>query len=226
MSRINALSPSLSVVQPSIPGILTEPLTQGIPSRYCCRINKFCFFSLLMIALLFTSGRLNAESLNLNLNNQSDIVSGFLDVEYEEDDAVIVEGFALELDHDGDASTPGIPIVGGLIFLEAEIDADGDLYDGVFTITGEIPALNLGPGTLLEAELIDFGFRPGGGDPFEFIYEVTGGDAADIYGSIGGRGGVILSRTGFTGSFEDNFDNKINELSGTGMGVIDIAPLQ
>ena len=226
MSRINALSPILSVVPPSIPGIFTEPLTPGIPKRYCYHINKFCLFYLLMIALLLASDRLNAEPLNLNLNNQSDIVSGFVDVEYEEDDAVIAEGFALELDHDGDASTPGIPIVGGLIYLEAVIDADGDLYDGVFTITGEIPALNLGPGILLKAELIEFGFRPNGGDPFEFIYEVTGGDAADIYGSIGGRGGVILSRTGFTGSFEENFDNKINELSGTGMGVIDIAPLQ
>ena len=82
--------------------------------------------------------------------------------------------------------------------LEAEIDADGDLYDGVFTITGEIPELGLGPGLVLEAELIEFGFRPNGGGPFEFIYVVTGGDAADIYGSIGGRGGVILSRTGFT----------------------------
>lgn len=226
MSRKNALIPGPSVIQPGNPQILTEPFTPGIQNRCCCRMNTFCFLPVWVIALLLAPGHVNANSLNLNLNNQLDIVSGFVDVEYEEDDAVVANGFALELDHDGDPSTPGIPIIGGLIYLEAEIDADGDLYDGEFYITGEIPSLNLGPGILLEAELVEFGFQPGGGEPFEFIYEVTGGDAADIYGGIDALGGLILSRTGFRGSFEEAFDNKINETSGTGMGVIDLAPLQ
>lgn len=226
MSRINALSPSLSVVPPNIPGILTVPLTQGIPNRYCCHINKHCFFSLLMIFLLLGSGRLYAESLNLNLNNQSDIVSGFVDVEYFADDAVYAEGFALELDHDGDASTPGIPIVGGSIEFYAVIDADGnmDMYDGELFIYGAIPDLNLGYELLLETYLVEFGFRPDGGDPLEFIYEVYAGELADLYGGEGATGGLIMSRTGFKGSFDDDFDNKIDREDGTGVGVIDIAP--
>jgi hypothetical protein len=50
---------------------------------------------------------------------------------------------------------------------------------------------------------------------------VTGGDLAADYGGIGASAGVILSATGFTGSFASDFDNLIGGQLGSGSGVSD-----
>ena len=59
---------------------------------------------------------------------------------------------------------------------------------------GTVGAAN--SGTLLTGTLTDIGFKDaGGGDPLEFLFSVTGGDLAGLYG---GTGGIILTGTGFT----------------------------
>ena len=59
---------------------------------------------------------------------------------------------------------------------------------------------------------------PAGGDPLEFVFDVTGGDAAGLFGP---GGGVILSDANFGGSFAVDWDNLIGGDPGTGAGVAD-----
>jgi hypothetical protein len=71
----------------------------------------------------------------------------------------------------------------------------------------------------LTGNLTAFGFKDTGGDPLEFLFSVTGGDAAGLYGGIGSIGGIILSGgTGFTGDFTMDF-------AGTGSAVADVGPV-
>jgi hypothetical protein len=77
----------------------------------------------------------------------------------------------------------------------------------------------------LTGTLTDFGFLAAGSDPLEFLFTVTGGDAAGLYGGGAIPGGVILSATGFTGDFTSDFDNLSGGVPGTGTGVSNVAPV-
>lgn len=68
---------------------------------------------------------------------------------------------------------------------------------GSLTIGGTIPDKFFTSGTLLTGELESFGTGSPGGDPLEFLFRVTGGDAAALFGD---EAGVILSGTGFNGN--------------------------
>ena len=74
---------------------------------------------------------------------------------------------------------------------------------GSLGITGTIPGL-ASSGTLLTGQLKQFGFQSGGGDVFEFMFDVTGGDLAPYYD---GETSVILDawNSGFDGSFANSF---------------------
>ena len=47
----------------------------------------------------------------------------------------------------------------------------------------------------------------GPGDPLEFLFDITGGDAAGLFGGAGSTAGVILSQSGYTGSFAADFSS-------------------
>ena len=159
-----------------------------------------------------------AAPLNLTLLDTPDIVSSFIDVNYDATgDVFTASGFALELDDDG--SVPAEAISDGTFDLTANIDASGALNGGSFSIGGTVPSLGFNSGTLLTGSLTAFGFPDGGGDPLEFLFSVTGGDAAALYGGNDSIGGIILSGgTGFTGDFMMDF-------SGDGTAVADVAPV-
>jgi hypothetical protein len=167
-------------------------------------------------AFLMFGATAQAASLNLTLNDVPDIVSSFIDVTYNATtDSFSASGFALELDDDG--SVPAEAIADGIFNLSATIDATGALGGGALTIDGTVASLGFNSGTLLTGNLTAFGFPDAGGDPLEFLFDVTGGDAAGLYGSA--PGGVILSGvTGFTGDFSTNF-------TGDGFAVSDVAPV-
>ena len=63
-------------------------------------------------------------------------------------------------------------------------------------------------GTLLTGDITAFGYE-NENDPFEFLFSLTGGDAAGLYGGIGSTGGVILSSifTDFTGFFSSDWSS-------------------
>ena len=159
-----------------------------------------------------------AAPLNLTLLEFPDIVSGFIDVTYDAGtDSFGANGFAFELDDDG----VGVPeaIADGSFNLSALINDSGLLASGTLDIGGTVAALGFSSGTLLTGNLNAFGFPNAGGDPLEFLFEVTGGDAAGLYGGVGSIGGIILSGgTGFTGDFTTDF-------SGSGTAVADVAPI-
>jgi hypothetical protein len=139
-----------------------------------------------------------AIPLNLFLPTFPDVLLGGLTTRYDATaDQLTVTGTALEFNDDGTPEN----IVAGSFSLVASIDDGGVLLGGAFTIGGSFPPLGFASGTLLTGNLTAFGFRDEGGDPLEFLFDATGGDAASLYPG----GGLILSLTGFAGSFEQDF---------------------
>jgi hypothetical protein len=181
-------------------------------------LGGMCVWSVTAISSLA-----QAAPLNLTLNDVPDIVAQFIDVTYDAaSDAFVASGFALEIDDDG--SVPPEEILIGTFDLSATIDATGTLIGGSLTIGGTVPTLGYNSGTLLTGTLTSFGFPNVGSDPFEFLFDATGGDAAPLYGS--GPAGVILSGTGFDGDFSSDFDNlSIGPGSGIAVANVGVVPL-
>lgn len=174
--------------------------------------------------LLLSSSVGQAAPLNLNLLDTPDIVSSFIDVTYDAaTDSFAANGTAFELDDDG--SVPAEAIAGGTFDIAATIDASGNLTGGTLSIGGTVASLGFNSGTLFTGTLTAFGFPTAGGDPLEFLFAVTGGDAAGLYGGGSVPGGVILGESGFTGDFTSDFDNLIGGVPGTGAGVANVAPV-
>ena len=79
---------------------------------------------------------------------------------------------------------------------------------GSFSITGTIDALGFNSGTLLTGSLMsleeanadgytsNFGFNDEGGDPLEYLYNVTGGDASSLFGDTFG---IVILGGGYPG---------------------------
>lgn len=151
-----------------------------------------------------------AAPLGLTLPAQPDVFSSFLSVSYNAgSDDFLASGSALSFDDGGVGSA--INIANGTLDISAKIDSTGSPTAGTLTIMGDV--LGFGP-TLLTADLTTFGFLDSpGGDIFEFLFTVTGGDLAipQFYGTPGPSSiaGVILDAAGsnFGGTFDVNFDN-------------------
>jgi hypothetical protein len=152
-----------------------------------------------------------ATPIGLVLEDFPDIFSGFITVDYTASgDALTADGLAATIDLDGGGQQT---ITSGTFDLDATIDDLGSLVSGTIAIGGTVASLGFNSGTLLTGTLTAFGFPDGAGQTFEFLFDVTGGDAAGDYGSVGG---ILLSNTGFGGSFESDF--------GHADGVSDTAP--
>jgi len=156
-----------------------------------------------LFALLFSfalASPASALPLYLTMPDAPDIASAFITVTY---DAAIdsLEAFGTAITFDDGLGQQLIR--DGTFNLTATIDGGGALSSGSLTIGGNIG----GPGptpppTLRTGTLTAFGFPDSGGDPLEFLFEVTGGNLAGRYG---GTGGVILSLLsgGFDGTTFD-----------------------
>ncbi len=162
-------------------------------------------------------------SLGLQLTQTPDLFAGFIDVTYDSStDMFAATGFAFELDDDGVGPAEGVQ--NGAFELDAVINGSGALTSGSLIFRGTIPALGFNSGTLLTGSLVDFGFPAQGGNPLEFAFDVTGGDAAGLYGNV--PAGLILSGvSGFGGDFSTDFDNLDQGTPGTGAGIADAAPI-
>lgn len=144
-----------------------------------------------------------------------DITSGFLSTQYDaSSDLLTVSGFALTLEADG-VAPPDEDIISGIFDLSVTVDSTGAITPGVGTlnISGQVSS---GGPSLLTGEVAAFGFLDGGGEIFEFLFDVTGGDLA---GSFGPLVGVIVDAndSGFAGAFESSFSNSGFGVSDTGM---------
>jgi hypothetical protein len=174
------------------------------------------------VMLCTGAGPALATPLNLVLEQFPDVLSGNMDVVYDAaGETLTMDGFALELDDDGVGTAVGI--TDGTFELLAGIDSSGGLDGGSLTIGGTIPSLGFNSGTLLTGSLVAFGFPGAGGDPLEFVFDVTGGDLASLYGE--GPGGIIVGDSGFGGSFAADWDNLMMGIAGTGFAVSNTAPV-
>ena len=177
--------------------------------------NRNLLLGLFATALLGSAPAM-ATPLGLTLADTPDIASAFIDVVYNAGtDTLTANGFALTLD-----APPSNPIAGGLFSLTANVDDSGNLLGGTLTISGTVAGLGFNSGTLLTANLTAFGFVDAGGDPLEFLFDVTGGDAAGLFGSTGG---MILGQSGFEGDWASDWDNLLSGIPGTGQGSADTA---
>ena len=156
--------------------------------------------------LVFTAGAARAVPLNLNLADIPQIATFSIDVDYKKNqDSFTADGTPLEFDDDG-IGAPEI-ISNGTYDITATIDDFGNASGGSLTIGGTIASLGFTSGTLLTGDLTAFGFPDAGGDPLEFLFDVTGGDVAGLFGP---NVGIILSDSGFNGTFASNFKNTGN----------------
>jgi hypothetical protein len=176
------------------------------------------------LGFLGLSGYLNAPlmagSLNLTIK-QPDLSAGFLSSSYNATTGVLsASGWPVSFNLNG---TSYSNIVGGNYTLTTQVAPNGQASSGSLDIIGTIPNL-ASSGTLLMGQLANFGFQPGGGDIFEFEFDVTGGDLAPYYH---GQVDVILDAqySTFTGSFANSFSATPylgvadNGAGGTGRGV-------
>ena len=138
-------------------------------------------------------------ALNL-ITGSPDIESSFITVNYvgnSTSGTFTASGFANVI------SPPGSPagnIAGGTFDIFASINENAMTANGTLNIGGTVASLGFNSGTLLTGVLADFG--AGVGDPLEFLFTVTGGDAVGLFGI---QAGVILSQSGYSGSFNGNF---------------------
>ncbi|WDE07684.1 PEP-CTERM sorting domain-containing protein [Thalassomonas viridans] len=150
-------------------------------------------------AALLTANSANAALLGLNLAPAPDIFSSFITVDYDMGtETLTADGFALNF-FDGANNA----IAGGTFSLTASIDNSGVLSGGSLMIMGTTAGFN--SGTLLTGSITALGFDDGGGDPLEFMLDITGGDLAGMYGP---HGGIIMTSTGLTANlFTESFSS-------------------
>ena len=166
-------------------------------------LNRFILIFLALLGLSISSQVQAAIFPALNLTpGTPNITSSFITVDYIGNSIsgnLTATGFANVL------SPPGAPagnIAGGTFDIFANINENAMTASGTLTIGGTVASLGFNSGTLLTGVLADIG--AGVGDPLEFLFTVTGGDAA---GLIGIQAGVILSQSGYSGSFSCNFSS-------------------
>lgn len=154
----------------------------------------------MLAATLLLSTSASAALIPLELETGTDIVNQFVTVGYD-GTTLFADGFATSFS-DGISS---INIANGLFNLVAEINSSGVLANnGTLSIAGTIASLGFNSGSLLTGELTALGFESGG--PLEFLFSVTGGDMAAIFGGFGATRGVILENSNFS-SFANPFSS-------------------
>jgi hypothetical protein len=159
--------------------------------------------------LLGMSMSSQASLASFDLQDSPDISALSLEANYfATDDVFTAEGFSSELNYDGFK----YQLTGGAAkdyILSAKIDNNGVFLGGEISIGGWLSEKD-GDGkdidfptgytrttdTLLTGDLSQFGFENSG--TLYFLFEVTGGDAAGLYGGIGSIGAIILAITGLT----------------------------
>jgi hypothetical protein len=170
------------------------------------------------LACLAAPATVQATPLNLTLAPFPDISSGFITLTYDAGSGAFnATGFAFTLEHDG---VPGAEFINsGTFTINALISNAGVLSPGgTLVIGGDVPTLGFPGPTLLSGNLTALGFPDSGGDPLEFLFTVTGGDAAGLYGGIGAVAGIILTQTNFPSTaFTESFTREF--------AVADVAPL-
>ncbi|WP_371375145.1 hypothetical protein [Thalassotalea aquiviva] len=162
-------------------------------------------FKILLVVLLM-SFKAQAGVINSTLDQtpeDPDIASSFINTTYVGDadsGTLTASGLAVRLTNLGVGSS----ITDGSFNITADIMANAGTASGSLEIGGTIASLGFNSGNLLTGTLAMIG---GPSMNLNFLFEITGGDAAVLYGGIGAFAGVIMSGSGFDGvsSFTGDF---------------------
>ena len=102
-------------------------------------------------------------------------------------------------------SSSFLDITNGIFDLFATVQFNTQFAVANLTISGMVASLGFNSGDLLTGEFLSTSgngaIGAGAGDPLEFLFTVTGGEAAGLFGGLGATAGVILSNSGYSGSF-------------------------
>lgn len=155
-----------------------------------------------------------AAPLNLQLQDTPDILSGFIAVNYNAaTDAFNADGFALQIDFPALRGV-AVPISDGIFTIDAVIDGDGNFSSGGLVISGVVAdERGLSNTVLIAGTLVALGFPSAdrGAGALEFLFDITGGSLADLFGP---QAGVILTEHGFAG-WSQSWENDFNGASDT-----------
>lgn len=166
-----------------------------------------------------------AAPLNLNSTHPGDVTTHYTDVQYTLDanpntGTLTAVGYPDQFDE----NNQNILFDGGNLFtLSMTVNrATGAPLGGTVTITGNTDGVPFYGGTLLQGNIVAFGFAdpplgtPAAGNIFEFIVQVTGGSLLAPYYSSTQTAGIIMNiangsaSPAFTGVFTSPFHNDGN----------------
>ena len=183
--------------------IYNKKFWESIPHRPGVRNGLTGYLAI--FAMLIAQAAQAFPALNLT-TGIPDLESSFIDVSYTGDSTtglLTASGFANVLTPPG---SPSGNITGGTFDISATINENALTASGTLNIGGTIAGLGFNSGTLLTGTFSSTAGNPvfgaGAGDPLEFLFDVTGGDAAGLFGTTAG---VILSQSGYSGSFGGDF---------------------
>ncbi len=191
-------------------------------------------FYVIIAALILLGGNVQAGFLALNLQSAPDIAVFSIDFTYNASShALSANGMATCIS----TGSPDDPIVFdesslqmGTFLLSATVDNAGVASSGSFTLGGKV--LGYGStGPLLTANNLSYfnsfftdTLNPNGDvADFEFLFDVTGGEMADMFGGPGAKVGIILTWVSTAGDaaqnqFTTSFDNLHGHTFGEGWG--------
>jgi hypothetical protein len=186
-------------------------------------------------------GNVQAGPTTLILQPAPDIFSGYIDVTYDANSNLFSStGYNLTIYNGTDPETdPQIDFNEynwGDFSISAAIDDAGVASSGSLNLSGKV--LGYGTtGSLLTGDLTFFNaFFADTLNPnsdvaiFEFLFDVTGGEMADMFGGLGTSVGVIIGCVSVGGNvaqeqFTADFDNLFDHGPGYGSAVADTAPI-
>lgn len=196
---------------------------------------KNCLKHLIGVSLmsLACAGSAGATSLNLSYPSSPDIFASGLSLSYTASSGVLnmsgdVSLFTFlnqppyTIQYTPDTNSPNYGGVGKFA-LSAVVDSSGNATSGTFSVGGFIAGITGStlPGngnaggdaldfSLLTGNLLQFGFQPSPDGKLEFVFQVTGGDLAPLYGPnalmvFNQFGDPTDTGIGFPGTFEADF---------------------
>jgi len=213
---------------------MSEKNSGIVPVWLSCKSAKLHFCLVLVVALLLSGGSVRAELLNLTLKESPDIFSGYIDVTYDAGNnafAFASTGYALTF-YNGVEQIDFDVYTEDSFSISATVNELGVASSGSLTITGQVAGYGA-TGPLLTGNLTNFGFGfwdtlnpESDAASFEFLFEVSGGEMAGLYGGQGASIGVIMGGVSVGADvteqlFTADFDNLFGNGPGYGTAVSD-----
>jgi MYXO-CTERM domain-containing protein len=193
--------------------------------------SHLCLATIAVLILL--GGNVYADLTSLILQPTPDIFSGYIDVTYNaSSNTFAANGWALAF-YDGVEQINFDEYTEGSFSISATVDESGVASSGSLTLTGQV--LGYGStGPLLTANNLSYfnSFFTDTLNPnmdvamFEFLFDVSGGEMADMFGGSGAKVGVIIGYTAVgpdvtQNQFTADFDNLFGNGPGYGSSVSD-----